>query len=98
MNKGLNLLGLAQRAGKLVSGEQTVLKNIRQKQATLVLVCSDASDNTKKNISDKCRFYNVTYKEAFSSEELSHALGKKRSVCALLDDGFTKRMVEILES
>lgn len=97
MIKVLNLLGLAQRAGKLVSGDETVVKNIRQKKVKLVLVCQDASDNTKKKISDKCQFYQVRYIEAFTSEELSHALGKKRYVCGLTESGFAKKIIELIE-
>ncbi|WP_071131437.1 L7Ae/L30e/S12e/Gadd45 family ribosomal protein [Enterococcus timonensis] len=97
MNLGLNLLGLAQRAGKLASGEQTVLQNIRNQNAKLVLLCSDASDNTQKNIRDKCNFYHIELRVVYTSDQLSAALGKKRFVCALLDSGFSKRMDEIIQ-
>ncbi|MGX7198488.1 L7Ae/L30e/S12e/Gadd45 family ribosomal protein [Enterococcus nangangensis] len=97
MNKGLNLLGLAQRAGKLVSGEETVIKNIRQGQAQLVIVCVDASDNTKKKLKDKCTFYHVPYVEAFTNMELSHAIGKKRTVCGLTEAGFKQSLLKILQ-
>ncbi len=97
MNPTLNLLGLAQRAGKLVSGEETVIKNIRQKNTKVVLVCLDASENTKKKISDKCQFYQVKYLEAFTSDELSHALGKKRYVCGITEGGFAKKIIELIE-
>lgn len=97
MRQGLNLLGLAQRAGKLVSGEETVLKNIRNNKAKLVIVCLDASENTKKKISDKCQFYHVTYIEAFESLELTQAIGKARIVCALTDEGFKKGVLKIIQ-
>lgn len=48
--KVLNLLGMAQRAGKLVSGEDLSLKEIRNGTAKLVIVAVDASENTRKNI------------------------------------------------
>ena len=42
-----SLLGLAMRARKLATGE-SALKAIQSQQARLVLIASDASDNTKK--------------------------------------------------
>lgn len=41
--KVLNLLGLAQRANKLVTGEQLVLKQVRAKKAYLVFIASDGA-------------------------------------------------------
>lgn len=49
MSKAFSHLGMAMRAGKLVTGDDTVLKSIRQGKAHLVIVAGDASDNTKKN-------------------------------------------------
>ena len=48
MNKVLSLLGLAFRSGNLVSGEFAAREAVRKKTAALVIVASDASDNTKK--------------------------------------------------
>lgn len=93
-DKRLNLLGIAQVAGKLVSGNETVLKSIQLNQATLVIVASDASERTKKSLKDKCETYNVPYVESFTSVSLSHALGKKRTLCALTDEGFTKSFMK----
>ena len=44
------LLGLATRARKTISGEELVVKEIRSKKAKLVLLASDASQNTAKKI------------------------------------------------
>lgn len=51
------MLGLAQRAGKVASGEFSTEKAVKSKKAFLVVVASDASDNTKKMFSDMCTFY-----------------------------------------
>lgn len=50
MSQYLNLLGLAQRAGKISLGEDNILNDIRSNQATLVLIASDASSNTRKSL------------------------------------------------
>lgn len=44
-----NLLGLAARARKIVSGDELITA-ISKKKVSLVLVASDASDNTKKKL------------------------------------------------
>lgn len=48
--QSLQLLGLARRAGRLATGEATVLKKVRQHQAELVFVAADAAEATKKNL------------------------------------------------
>lgn len=48
-HKALSLLGMAMRAGKLVTGDETVLKSVQQGKAKLVIAAGDASDNTKKS-------------------------------------------------
>lgn len=44
----LSLLGLAARARKLVTGEELVVKDIRRKNVSLVLLANDASELTSK--------------------------------------------------
>lgn len=46
--KVLNLLGLAMRAGKLVTGEELTIGDIRSNKAKFVFVAGDASENTRK--------------------------------------------------
>ncbi len=50
MNKTLSLIGLAMKAGKVVSGEQTVEMAIKSGEVFLCIVAVDASDNTKKEV------------------------------------------------
>ncbi|BAL61920.1 ribosomal protein L7A family [Melissococcus plutonius DAT561] len=47
--KILNLLGLATKAGKIVTGEELTIKDIRNQKTALVFIAKDASKNTKKN-------------------------------------------------
>ena len=68
MNNFLSLLGLASRARKIVTGE-TLIKKIRTNAIYLVIIASDASDNTKKKFIDKCTSYNVDYIVTSSREE-----------------------------
>lgn len=100
MNKQkiLNLLGLALRSGNLITGEEQTVKAIQQKKARFVFVAHDASENTRKKLRDKSHFYHVNYNEkTFSQTEISQALGRKRMVCAICEQGFAKKIQELLQ-
>lgn len=92
MNKKLQILGLAQVAGQLVSGYDTVLQTLQQGKACLVVAASDLSPRSLKNIANKCSYYQVPLHREFDSLEISQALGKKRSICALTDQGFANSL------
>ena len=51
-NKVLSLIGLATKAGKTASGEFLTEREVKSGKAALVIVAGDASENTKKKISE----------------------------------------------
>ena len=96
--KWMSLLGLANRARKLISGEELVVKEIRSGKAKLVLLAADASKNTEKKISDKCAYYQVPLKRVENRSLLGQAIGKEaRVVVAVLDEGFAKKLQTLLD-
>lgn len=95
--KSANLLGLALRAGKLVTGEELVLREIRRQQVVCVVLATDAGYHLTKTIQDKCLYYKIPYLQIFTAAEISAALGRKRSVCGICDQGFAKRLRELCE-
>ncbi|WP_430612282.1 YlxQ-related RNA-binding protein [Enterococcus sp. DIV0876] len=94
--KALNMLGLAMRAGKLVTGEEMTLKEIRNEKAALIILASDAGKNTQKKIKDKSSYYEIPLLDAFSTEEISAAIGKPRMVIGILDQGFARKVQELI--
>ena len=50
----------------------------------------------KKKITDKCNSYNVTCSLEFTRDELSAAIGSKRSIIAVTDAGFAKKFKQLL--
>ncbi|EPH95128.1 MULTISPECIES: YlxQ-related RNA-binding protein [unclassified Enterococcus] len=96
-SKAMNLLGLAMRAGKLVTGEELTVADIRKSKTKCVFVAADASENTRKKIKDKSSYYQVPCYDLFSQMELAQALGKPRKVVGVLDNGFAKKMKELIE-
>ena len=85
----LSLLSLCQRAGKMKTGEDTVEKAIQKKEAKLVIIPEDASDNTKK------KFTNLI---TSTKDILSSIIGKdNRSTFAIIDENFANKIHSMLE-
>lgn len=98
-NKFLSLIGLAQKAGKVKSGEFATAEAVKSFKAFLVIVSEDASDNTKKEFRNMCSFYEVPYYEISTKETLGHAIGKDcRSSLAVCDEGFSKSLINFFNS
>ena len=95
--KLLNLLGLARRAGKLVTDEDMVLGSIRNSKASLVFFVNDGGASSMKKFTDKTTSYNVPFTTALTRQELADATGLARTVIAVADRGFAKKMREYLE-
>jgi ribosomal protein L7Ae-like RNA K-turn-binding protein len=81
------------RAGKVKSGETAVMDAIRKNKACLVIISCDASDNTTKQFSDKCKYYNVPIVFFGDKESLGHAIGKDvRTSLAITDKGLSQSL------
>ena len=94
-NKVESLLGLCTRSRNLVSGEFAAEGAVKDGSARLVIVATDASDNTKKLFHDKGSFYKVPVILLGTKEELGHAIGKEfRASLAVLDEGFAKAVMK----
>lgn len=94
----LNVLGLAYRARKLITGYDPVLRVIRNNKVNLVFIASDASDKTKDTFRKKCFFYNVPINFSFNCDELSNYLGKKLvKIAAICDKGFYDVINKLIE-
>ncbi len=97
MKKVFNLLGLSKRAGKLVTGEDLILKEIRNKTAKLIIVSEDCGKNTSKNLYNKAKYYEIEVIIAFSSEQISAAIGQQNRVAiAITDLGFSQKIKELI--
>lgn len=93
-DKALAMIGLAQKAGKVASGEFATEKAVKTGKAAMVIVADDSSDNTKKMFSNMCAYYQVPVYFYSDKETLGHAIGKQfRASLAILDEGF-KNTVE----
>ena len=96
-DKALAMIGLAQKAGKIVSGEFATEKAVKTGKAALVIVAGDASENTKKMFTNMCAFYKVPLRIYGTKETLGRAMGKEyRASIALLDRGFAGSVLKLI--
>ena len=100
-DKFLFMLGLCRRAGKIITGTDLVTKSLPSKKTYLVIYTEDASENTKKRVTDKCSFYEVECQMApYTSLSLSDAIGKSGSVCTVgvTDVNFASELKSLLKN
>ena len=91
--KQLNLLGLGQRARKLVSGDELVEQALKQGKLVLVVCASDSSNKTLERYRTLCEREDIIYNEEFTRSEISHAIGKSRSIVGLTDLGMARKFL-----
>ena len=97
MNKLLNMLGLAKRAGKVSTGSFICEKMIKSKSAKLIVLAVDAAENTKKAITNSCSFHNIKIIEYSDMSALGRAVGASapRAVISVNDSNFANAILDI---
>lgn len=94
----LSLLGLAKKAGNIVSGECGVEQAVKKNHAMLVLVAGDASNNTKKLFHDKCGFYHIPVFVYGTKDALGKAIGNQfRASVAVTDEKLAGAIMKLLD-
>lgn len=67
--------------------------NVGKGKIKMIFVSSNASNNTKEKLKNKCIYYKIIYVEELSSEELSRATGKSNlMVLGVCDNGFANNI------
>jgi len=98
-NKTYSFIGLAMKAGALLSGEDACERAIKSGKVHLIIVAGDASQNTKKKFNDMCIYRHVDIRVFGQKEFLGRYTGKDiRAVIAVMEKGFAKRLTEMLDS
>ncbi|NLN17978.1 MAG: 50S ribosomal protein L7ae [Firmicutes bacterium] len=97
--KFLSLLGIAQAAGRLASGNSACEEAFRRDRVHLLIFAQDASDNVKRKFSIEAARKGVPTMEIATKESLGKAIGKPdRAVIAVCDPAFAKALVSAAES
>lgn len=102
-SKILTLLGFAMKAGKLETGTDKICDEIRRhgipseddsvkgySSHGIVVIASNASENTKKRIVNACKYYRIEfYISNLSQTDIADRIGKaSAAACATFDRGF----------
>lgn len=96
-DKLYSLLGLCQRAGKLVSGGMLCENAIRSGKARMVIISNEASEGTMDKFTNLCRYYNIELVIAGQKEQLGRAIGKfSRTVLVVLDKVFKEMLTNLI--
>lgn len=101
-NKALSMIGIATKAGKIVTGEFSTEKSVKEGKAKLVIVADDSSDNTKKKFQNMCDYYHTTICFFSDKNSLGNACGKEfRASLAVIDEGLAnavKKQIDCLDN
>ena len=94
-----SMLSLCQRAGQLRSGEFMCENSIKSKEALLVIVATDASENTVRLFKQKCDYYQIPFYQIGSKEELGRSIGKEfRASLAVVGTNFAIQIEKLLQT
>ena len=97
-NRILSLLGLALRGNHLAVGEEPVEAVARARDARVLLLASDAADNTRRRVehfadAGQCMWLRIP----FTTEELGRAVGRSSAaIVAVTDIGLANAVVHRL--
>lgn len=99
MNPVLGILGLAARAGALVSGTDAVRAEVRDGKVGCVLLASDTAPGQRSKLIPLLDARGVRHYTGFSRAELGRAIGRSpTSAIGIADPGFARRVHELAVS
>lgn len=99
MDKALNLISLAQKAGKVKTGEYLTTKAVKEGAAFLVIIAEDTSEKSTLRIKSLCDLFETKHCVYGNKESLGHFTGNRdKSVICITDEGFATALLKLLET
>ncbi|MFA5527245.1 MAG: ribosomal L7Ae/L30e/S12e/Gadd45 family protein [Peptostreptococcales bacterium] len=99
MEKIYRYFGLAKRGGNLVSGYNTCISKINDKKIQLLVIASDAANNTQKKFIGLAEKEGIPYRVWGNKMNLGHAIGiMEASILGVTDEKFSEVMICELDS
>ena len=91
----ISMISIAAKGRNLVSGEFAVEKAVKCVNSYLVIFADDESDNTKKQFSNMCEFYEVPMVVYGNKDTLGHFIGTQmRANIAITDEGIANSILK----
>ena len=83
--------------GKIIAGTDVCIDNIKNRKVRLVVMATDASDKTKKNIAYICKENDTKYVICSNIENLSKAMGyNNKAIYGIKDKNFGAEIYKII--
>lgn len=99
MNKVNTYLGFARKSGNLVMGGETCMIHMDRKKIKFLLIAEDASEGSRKKLSEKAERQGIPYRISGLADEMSHAAGSPgRTVFGITDSHFARILMEAADA
>lgn len=96
--KAMSAISMSRKAGKLLWGFDTVVSAAQAGKVKLILLASDLSAKTKKEIAFVCQKTKIRSVEMrFDMQQLQQGIGKRSGVLAVTDQGFSDHIEKKLQ-
>ncbi len=99
MDKNLSFISLAQKAGKVQTGEYLTMKALKEGYAWLVIIATDTSEKSRARLLRSCEFFECDAVVYGTKDDLGHFTGNRdKSVICITDEGFASALLKRLKS
>lgn len=96
-NKIFGLLSMCRRSGRMALGFDMSKEAAEKGKAELILLASDISPKTEKEVRFFSEKYSVeTVKTNFTIDDFFHGIGKKVGIVAVCDKGFAEKAASLV--
>lgn len=96
-DKLLSLLSMSRRANKISIGFADSKASVQSKKSKLVIVGSDISAKTEKEIRFFCKEEICVERISRTTEQISLAIGKPGGVISVNDEGFANGLLKLIK-
>ncbi len=94
-----SFLGLAAKAGKIVSGGEVCERAVKSGKICLIIVAEDAANNMKRRFKGMCEYRGIDIRIFGERELLGKFTGKDmRVVIGILQDEFAKQILKMIDN
>jgi ribosomal protein L7Ae-like RNA K-turn-binding protein len=98
----LSMFGLCRKAGKISLGHDASIASIKKGHAKICLLCKDISERAACELQRACANLNGGRTElirtSFTMDEIRTATGFKAGVLTIDDEGFAKKISQLLRN
>lgn len=98
MSKAYSMIGLAKKAGKIMTGSDVCERGLKARKIDLLIISQDASEGTTKNFECMCNHRNINYRIFGNRETLGKFTGKEEIVVVgICDRGFSDAICRLID-